>query len=131
MAQTGKGEYFESVGLKVEYGELLNEGEDKGTFKTAGDKECMDIDRLLIKENLSMEATGEKLNRSSKTISDHIRFYNRNVKRSGVCPRCKGGIGAYKSEEAERKHLTEKLNISKLFTLLTTHTYAAYRCVLT
>jgi hypothetical protein len=94
--------------LKIEYGELLKEAEDKGTFKTVGDKEHLEIVRLLVEENLGMVQIGEQLCRSSKTISDHIYFHNRAIERSGFCPRCKRASGAYESEKAERKYLTEK-----------------------
>ena len=100
---------LEAVGLKVEpHGEAVKEAEDKGTFKTVGDKEHLEIVRLLIEENLGMVQIGEQMGRSSKTISDHLRFHNRAVELHHFCPRCKRANGIYADKKAERQYLDKK-----------------------
>jgi hypothetical protein len=80
---------LKAVGIKVEYGEELNEGEYRGTFITVSDKEHAEIIRLYIEEELSYEKIADQLNRSSRTPLLHIQRHNRDVERNGFCPVCK------------------------------------------
>jgi hypothetical protein len=80
---------LKAVGIKVEYGEELNEGEYRGTFKTVSDTEHTEIIRLYVEEGLSYQKIAEQLNRSSRTPLLHIQRHNRAVQRSGFCPICK------------------------------------------
>ena len=80
---------LKAVGIKVEYGEELKEGEYRGTFRTVSDSEHAEIVRLYIKEGLSYEKIAEQLNRSSRTPLMHIQRHNRDVERTGFCPVCK------------------------------------------
>jgi hypothetical protein len=91
-----------SVGLKVEYGEPIYEGQYKGTFRTIGDKEHAEIVRLYIEESLSMIQIAERLGRSSRTPHIHIHAHNDAVHRSGLCPSCKRVGGQYYSKPASR-----------------------------
>ena len=90
------------VGIQVEYGEELKEAQSKGTFKTVGDKEHVEIVRLYVEENLGYVQIGEKLGRSSRTPMNHVRFHNRNVQRSGFCPACKRVGSQYYDKTVER-----------------------------
>jgi len=72
-----------SVGIKVEYGELVYEGEYKGTFRTVGDKEHAEIIRLYIEEGLGINKIAEMLGRSSQTPLTQIQKHNKAVERSG------------------------------------------------
>jgi len=56
-----------NVGIKVEYGEPLHEGEYRGTFRTVSDKEHAEMIRLYIEEGLSLEKIADKFSRSSRT----------------------------------------------------------------
>ena len=58
---------LKAVGVKVEYGEPVHEGEYRGTFRTVGDKDHAEMIRLCIEEELSLEGIAKKLNRSSRT----------------------------------------------------------------
>ena len=80
---------LKAVGIKVEYGEELKEGEYRGTFRTVSDREHAEIIRLYVEEGLSYEKIAEKLGRSSRTPLLHIQRHNRDVKRNGFCSVCK------------------------------------------
>jgi hypothetical protein len=77
-----------AVGVKVEYGETLVEGESKGTFKTVGDSEHSEIVQMYC-EGLGMQSIADQKCRSTRTISEHVRAHNGAVKRAGFCPSCK------------------------------------------
>jgi len=77
-----------NVGLKVEYGQEIELATDRGTYQTVTAKEHSRIVQL-YSEGLSMMKVGEKLGRSSKTISDHVHDHDNAVKRSGFCPQCR------------------------------------------
>jgi len=78
-----------NVGIKVEYGESLFEGEYKGTFRTVGDKEHAEVIRLYIEEGLGINKIAEMLGRSSRTPLTQIQRHNKAVERSGFCPICR------------------------------------------
>lgn len=78
-----------NVGVHVEYGEELKEGEYRGSFKTVSDKEHVEIIRLYVEENFGMTKIGEKIGRSGKTTMDHVHKHNNSIVRSGFCPSCK------------------------------------------
>ena len=80
---------LKAVGVKVEYGEELNEGVYRGTFRTVSDREHAEIIRLYIEEGLSYEKIAEQFSRSSRTPLLHIQRHNRAVERSGFCPICR------------------------------------------
>lgn len=90
-----------SVGVKVEYGETLVEGESKGTFKTVGDKEHSEIVQMYC-EGLGMQSIADQKSRSTRTISEHVRAHNGAVKRAGFCPSCKRTNSQLFNREAYR-----------------------------
>lgn len=92
-----------NVGLKVEYGEILQEAEYRGTFKTVGDTEHVEIISLYVNERQSMAEVAEKLKRSSKTIMDHIHDHNQAVERSGFCPICRRARSSLETQRAMRE----------------------------
>ena len=75
--------------IKVEYGEPIQRGADKGTYKGVGDREHADIISFYITQNLGMDKIANRLDRSTKTISDHIHSHNNSIARSGFCPACR------------------------------------------
>ena len=91
-----------AVGVKVEYGEALEEPILKGSFKTVGDKEHAEIIRLYAEEALGMTEISEKLGRSSRTPHTHIHAHNQAVGRSGFCASCKRAGSKYQNKVANR-----------------------------
>lgn len=87
-----------NVGLKVSYGEVINEGTIKGSYKTVGDREHAEIVSLYTKDRLNMMEISTKLKRSSRTVLMHIDGHNRALRATGECPNCK----RVKSEYAEQ-----------------------------
>jgi hypothetical protein len=100
-----KEDIVQAVGLKIEYGEALKEGENKGTFKTVGDKEHSEIVTAYI-EGSGMEAIANQKGRSTRTVHVHMVNHNRAVKRSGFCPLCKRTNSSYFNREAVRSKPT-------------------------
>lgn len=95
-----------SVGIKVEYGEMLQESIMKGIYKTVSDKEHVEIIELYASENMSMDKIGKKLNRSARTPKLHIDSHDASVRKSGFCAICKRAKGAYAEQEVGRRLLT-------------------------
>ncbi len=93
---------LENLGMKVEYGEILEQGIEKGTFKTVGDKEHAQIIGLYVDEGLGMVKIGDKLTRSSQTIKNQIAAHNRSVRNVGFCPSCKRAQSPHFNNEAEK-----------------------------
>ena len=87
-----------NVGIKVEYGEPLYEGDYKGTFRTVGDKEHAEIIRLYIEERLGINKIAEALGRSSRTPLVQIQKHNKAVERSGFCPKYRRLRRRYESQ---------------------------------
>ena len=65
-----------------------------GDFKTVGDKEHMQIVSLYA-EGDGYAKIHEQLNRSTKTIFEHIHKHNNGVDRSGFCVTCRRAGGEY------------------------------------
>jgi len=84
-----KEDILASVGVKVEYGEVLKEAVSRGTFKTVSDLEHAEILRLYIEERLGMHVIAEKLNRSTRTVNVHINEHDKAIERTGFCSACK------------------------------------------
>jgi hypothetical protein len=93
-----------NVGIRVEYGESMFEGDYRGTFKTVGNKEHAEIIRLYIEEELGINKIAEMLERSSRTPLMQIRRHNKAVERSGFCPIWKRVKGGYCDKMANRKN---------------------------
>ena len=91
-----------NVGIKVEYGEPLYEGEYKGTFRTVGDKEHAEMVRLYIEEGLGINKIAEILGRSSRTPLVQIQRHNKAAERSGFCPACKRVRSKHEKEFAQK-----------------------------
>jgi hypothetical protein len=83
------------VGVKVEYKEPIYLGVDRGTHKTMGDVEHVEIMQLYAEEGLSYHRIGEKLGRSSRTPLEAVKRHNRLVESSGFCPVCRRVGGDY------------------------------------
>ena len=93
---------LKSVGIKVEYGEELNEGEYRGTFRTVSDKEHAEMIRLYIEEGLSYEKIAEQFNRSSRTPLLHIQKHNQSILKGGFCVCCKKVKSSLESKSIDK-----------------------------
>jgi len=93
---------LKAVGVKVEYGELIEAGEYREPFRTVGDREHSEIIRLYIEEEMSIDKIANRLGRSSRTPYEHIKQHNKAVERSGFCPACRKVQSKYESEVAAR-----------------------------
>ena len=91
-----------AVGVKCEYGEPVFKGEDRGIYKTVGDREHADIIKLYLNDDLGMSKIAEKLGRSSASVHSHIKRHNRAVRRSGFCAPCRRVKASFESDLAER-----------------------------
>ena len=80
------------LGIKVEYGDELDYGVDRGTFKTVSDLEHIEIVDLYLSGH-SMKDVGNLKDRSPYTVSKEIREHNRRVMKTKFCPRCKRAGG--------------------------------------
>jgi len=96
-----KEDIVSKVGLKIEYGVELEQPKDMGTFKTIGPKEHMQIMELYA-EGLGYNKIHEQLNRSTKSLSDHIHKHNNAVNRSGFCAVCRRAGGEYSGNVIKR-----------------------------
>ena len=83
-----KEDIVSKVGLKIEYGEVAELPQDRGLYKTVSPKEHAEI-VTLYSEGVSMNKIAEKVERSTKTISDHVHSHDNSVRRSGFCPQCR------------------------------------------
>jgi hypothetical protein len=89
------------LGFKIEYGEVVEEGEDKGNFSTVGDPEHAEIIDLYV-GNSSVEKIAAVKGRSTATISKHIKKHNQAVERSQFCALCKRANGVNYATLAKR-----------------------------
>jgi hypothetical protein len=96
-----KEDVVSKVGLKIEYGKELEKPKDMGTFKTIGDKEDVEI-MSLYASGLGYNKIHEQLNRSTKSLSDHIHKHNNAVARSGFCAICRRAGGEYSGKVVKR-----------------------------
>ena len=72
-----------------------------GTFQTIGDKEHMQIMELYA-EGLGYNKVHEQLNRSTKSLRDHVIKHNCSVERSGFCAVCRRAGGEYSGKIIRR-----------------------------
>jgi len=82
-----KEDILAACGLKVEYGEPVEAGDYRGTFKAIGDKKHSEIIKLYA-SGLSMNKISEQTKRSTQSIKDHIDSHNSSVERPAFCPSC-------------------------------------------
>jgi hypothetical protein len=92
---------LKSVGVSVEYGEVEETGDYRGTYSTLGDREHAEIITLYL-EGLSMAKVAAAKSRSTKTIHDHINRHDRSVQRSGFCPACRRVRSPHEATKARK-----------------------------
>ena len=99
-----------NVGLKIEYGRDIEKPKDIGSFKSVGDNEHLEIVSLYVEGN-GYNKIHEKLNRSTKTIFEHIHKHNDAVNRSGFCAVCRRAGGEYSGQVAKRRKKSARAGI--------------------
>jgi hypothetical protein len=90
------------LGITVEHGEDLKYGEEKGTFKTIGDEEHVELVKLYLNEKLSMDKIHKLKDRSPATVKNQLDKHNEAIKRVGFCSVCKRAGGQYFKDTATR-----------------------------
>ena len=90
------------MGIKVEYGEPIETGAYRGKFMTVGDKEHAEIIRCYLEEELSIDKVAKRLDRSTKTVWNHIQDHNRSVERSSFSPSYRKVRSKFEAEAARR-----------------------------
>lgn len=80
---------LQELGIRITYGEEIDEGKNFGTFKTVGDPEHAEMVRLYLEDGLSFGKIAERLSRSSATIKAHADEHNLSIRRSGYCYMCR------------------------------------------
>lgn len=103
-----KEDILSNLGIKVEYGEMLEEAQSRGTYLTVSDKEHVDLIRLYMEEAKGLTAIGEALHRSGRTAFVHIKAHNKSVERSGFCPSCKRARGQHFNVTVSRGAMQKK-----------------------
>lgn len=93
---------MKAVGVDVEYGEPVKEGEYRGTFQTVSDMEHSEMIRLYVEENLGYVKIAEKLGRSTRTVHVHVHKHNEAVERNGYCMACRRVKSLLESRIAQR-----------------------------
>ena len=93
---------LKAVGLKIEYGEVLELPKDKGLFQSVGDEEHSRIILMYAKEGLGMNKIATQLGRSSRTPKQHIDKHNSAVQRSGFCAICRRIGSEFQDKMAKR-----------------------------
>jgi hypothetical protein len=92
-----------NVGIKVEYGEPLYEGEYKVTFKTVSDKDYAEMIRLYVEKGLGINKIAEILGRSSRTPLVQIQRHSKALERNEFCLACRRVKSAFERESASKK----------------------------
>ena len=72
-----------------------------GTFKSIGDKEQLEI-MFLYAKGIGYNKIHEQLNRSTKSLHDHIHKHNNAVNRSGFCAVCRRAGSEYSGQVVKR-----------------------------
>jgi len=98
-----KEDILRAVGVKVEYGESIEDGQYRGVFKTVGDKEHSEIIRLYVDEGLGMKEMATRVGRSSGTIHSQIHKHNNAIEQTGRCPLCKRAGASHQNVLAIRE----------------------------
>jgi hypothetical protein len=91
-----------NIGIRVEYGEPIFEGEYRGTFRTVSDGEHAEMIRLYVEEGLGINKIAEQLGRSSRTPLTQIQKHNKAVERSGFCSVCRRVKSKNENQIAQR-----------------------------
>ena len=90
------------VGVRVEYGEQVEYGENKGTFRTLGDHDHAEIIRDYIEGKGGMGKIADARGVSPGTVHSHIKKHNNELEAQGECSMCRRANSGYHKEKALR-----------------------------
>jgi hypothetical protein len=93
---------LKAVGVKVDFGDSIDYGTNRGTFKTVGDQEHTDIINTYF-EGVSMGKIAEKLNRSAATVHAQVHTHDKSIENVGYCVECRRMKGKYETEKTENR----------------------------
>ena len=77
------------LGIQVEYGEPIDYGENKGTFKMLGDYEHAAIIEDYISDVGGMGKIAQAHGVSSGTVYNHLKRHNEMIEKQGECDMCR------------------------------------------
>jgi IS30 family transposase len=83
----------------VEYGERIEYGESRGTYKTIGDEEHVSIIDSYF-EGSSMGKIAKKLGRSAATIHAQIHSHDESIDKAGYCLECRRLEGSHETQKS-------------------------------
>ncbi|MGD0027488.1 MAG: hypothetical protein ABSC91_00940 [Candidatus Bathyarchaeia archaeon] len=106
-----KEDILTNVGLKVEYGEVLEQGENKGLWNKVGDREHAEIITLYV-EGMGMQNIATQKNRSTRTIQVDKVNHNSAVARAGFCAACKRAGSTQFNHEAIRPRIEKTITLA-------------------
>jgi hypothetical protein len=95
---------LKAVGVKVECGDQIDYGQNRGTFKTVGDQEHTDIINSYF-EGLSMGKIAKKQDRSAATVYAQIHSHDDSIEKSGYCVECRRLKGSHEAEKTDKRIL--------------------------
>lgn len=88
--------------IKIDHSDEIKHGQDKGTFKTIGDEEHVEILKLYLGDSLGMAKVAALKDRSSASIKAQIDNHNAAIQRVGFCSVCKRAGGQFFKDNASR-----------------------------
>jgi len=90
---------LKAIGVKVETGDQIDYGQSRGTFKTVGDQEHLDIINSYF-EGLSMGKIAKKLDRSAATVHAQVHAHDKSIEKVGYCAQCRRMKGTHENLKA-------------------------------
>lgn len=94
-----------SVGVKVEYGDKIEYGENRGIYKTVGDQEHLQIVDTYF-ERVSMGKIAKQLDRSAATVHTQIHIHNESIDKLGYCQECRRLKGKHETQKTDTRILS-------------------------
>jgi hypothetical protein len=91
-----------SVGVRIEYGDVPRQAENRGTYVTVADEEHAQIIDLYLNHGLGMGRIAKQLGRSSATVKNQIDMHNSSVDKLGYCTACRRVKAPHEAEKAQR-----------------------------
>jgi len=93
---------LKQVGIEVEYGEQIDYGKDKGTFRTLGDHDHAELIKDYIEGKGGMAKIAGVHGVSSGTVHNHVKKHNKEVQTGGECSMCKRAGSEFSKDVAKR-----------------------------
>jgi hypothetical protein len=77
------------LGIKVTFEERPEAGLYRGKYRTLSDMEHAQVVSMYVEQEMGMQEIADKLQRSTKTVFDHLKKHDEDVQHLGYCPRCR------------------------------------------